>query len=137
MTEPYSTRFLCNVKEKMQSTGEASHAEARNASFYNGVEYTASSKMTVTLYRPVGLHELALIFDSGCRAFPPRLPHQPIFYPVVNAEYAHQIARDWNTPDEASGYCGFVTRFAIAKSYLEHFEPKTVGASMHVEYWIP
>jgi hypothetical protein len=55
------------------------------------------SAMT-TLFRPVGLHELALIWDSGMREFPPRLPHQPIFYPVAKMEYATQIARDWKTP---------------------------------------
>lgn len=46
---------------------------------------------------------------SGWREFPPRLPEQPIFYPVLNEEYAVQIAHDWNVP--ASG-AGFVTRFA-------------------------
>jgi len=49
---------------------------------------------TVTLYRPVGPKELALIEASGWRAFPPRLPEQPIFYPVLNEDYAIQIARD-------------------------------------------
>ncbi len=93
--------------------------------------------MPTTLYRPVGLYELALIWDSGCREFPPRLPHQPIFYPVANAEYAHQIARDWNTPDETSGYSGYVTRFEIPAAYLARFEPRTVGAAIHLEYWIP
>jgi hypothetical protein len=47
------------------------------------------------------------------REFPPRLAHQPIFYPVTNAEYARQIARDWNTHDEKSGFAGFVTAFSI------------------------
>jgi hypothetical protein len=50
---------------------------------------------TTTLYRPVGQEELNLIKSSGYREFPPRLPHQPIFYPVLNEEYATQIARDW------------------------------------------
>jgi hypothetical protein len=27
--------------------------------------------------------ELDLIRESGCKAFPPRLPEQPIFYPVL------------------------------------------------------
>ncbi|MDQ3711150.1 MAG: hypothetical protein M3388_02900 [Acidobacteriota bacterium] len=36
------------------------------------------------LYRPVGLKELELIYDSGFSEFPPRLPHQPFFYPVLN-----------------------------------------------------
>lgn len=90
-----------------------------------------------TLFRPVGLHELALIWDSGMREFPPRLPHQPIFYPVANVEYAAQIARDWNTKDEGSGFAGYVTQFAVPEAYLADFEPHTVGSSAHVEYWIP
>lgn len=35
------------------------------------------------LYRPVGVAELRLIARSGFREFPPRLPEQPIFYPVL------------------------------------------------------
>jgi len=38
---------------------------------------------TTTLYRPVGQEELNLIQSSGYREFPPRLPHQPIFYAVA------------------------------------------------------
>jgi hypothetical protein len=87
------------------------------------------------LFRPVGLHELALIWDSGMRQFPPRLPHQPIFYPVANMEYATQIARDWNTKE--SSLAGYVTKFAVAESYLANFESHTVGSAAHVEYWIP
>jgi hypothetical protein len=93
--------------------------------------------MTATLFRPVGLHELALIWDKGMREFPPRLAHQPIFYPVANPEYARQIARDWNTADEKSGFSGFVTTFKLDGSYLSNFEPHTAGSSEHVEYWIP
>jgi hypothetical protein len=37
---------------------------------------------TITLYRPVGPEELALLRESGFCAFPPRLPEHPIFYPV-------------------------------------------------------
>jgi hypothetical protein len=88
-----------------------------------------------TLYRPVGLHELGLIWDSGMREFPPRLPQQPIFYPVANMEYATQIARDWNTKD--SSFAGYVTKFAVADSLLANFAPRTVGSATHVEYWIP
>jgi hypothetical protein len=65
------------------------------------------------LYRPVGLSELRLVAASGWRAWPPRLPHQPIFYPVLTVEYARKIARDWNTVDESSGFIGFVTRFTV------------------------
>jgi hypothetical protein len=40
------------------------------------------------LYRPVGLKELELIVQADFRAFPPRLPEQPIFYLVLNIEAA-------------------------------------------------
>jgi len=87
-----------------------------------------------TLFRPVGLHELSLIWDSGMREFPPRLPHQPIFYPVTNVEYATQIARDWNTKD--GSFAGYVTEFEVDDSYIAAFEPHIVGSSLHKEYWI-
>ena len=81
---------------------------------------------TVTLYRPVGQAELNLIAASDYSAFPPRLPEQPIFYPVLNREYAVQIARDWNTRDERSGYVGYVLEFEVDSKYLSGFEPKKV-----------
>lgn len=87
------------------------------------------------LYRPVGLAELALIADSGYSAFPPRLPDQPIFYPVLNQEYAEQIGRDWNA--KAPPYAGFVTCFEIDQTYRENFEIHTVGGKIHQELWIP
>lgn len=59
-----------------------------------------------TLFRPVGGSELALIEASGWRRFSPRLPSQPIFYPVLTAEYATRIARDWNTKDADNGSLG-------------------------------
>jgi len=92
---------------------------------------------TRTLYRPVGLKEAELILSSECSGFPPRLPDQPIFYPVMNAPYARQIARGWNTPDPGSGYSGFVTEFDVSTVYLEQFEVRTVGAGMHQELWVP
>jgi hypothetical protein len=91
----------------------------------------------MNLFRPVGLAELALIFDSEMKAFPPRLPDQPIFYPVMNREYAIQIARDWNAPSEQSGFAGYVTEFKISSDYLKQFPVQTVGASLHQELWVP
>jgi hypothetical protein len=90
--------------------------------------------MGTKLYRPVGLNELSLIWDSGCRQFPPRLPDQPIFYPVTSAEYATQIARDWNA--KASTFSGFVTSFQMDDGYLSQFERHVVGSAIHEEYWI-
>jgi hypothetical protein len=89
---------------------------------------------TATLYRPVGPEELELIKQANWSVFPPRLPEQPIFYPVLNEEYARQIARDWNV--KASG-AGFVTKFEVERDYLNQFKVQTVGGSEHTEYWIP
>jgi hypothetical protein len=89
------------------------------------------------LYRPVGLRELEVIAATGYTAFPPRLPEQPIFYPVLNQEYARQIAERWNTKDPASGYAGFVTAFAVDDAYVARFAIQTVGASIHQELWVP
>ena len=96
-----------------------------------------SDEETVTLYRPVGQKELDGILASDDREFPPRLPSQPIFYPVLNEAYAVQIARDWNTKDAASGYAGYVTRFRVRAEFLERYPIQTVGGSIHQEYWIP
>jgi hypothetical protein len=87
-----------------------------------------------TLYRPTGEMELALIRASDWRAFPPRMPEQPIFYPVLNEEYATQIARDWNTRD---GGIGYVLRFQVQTEYLSQFPVQTAGTRVHREYWIP
>jgi hypothetical protein len=90
-----------------------------------------------TLYRPVGQREYELIALSGFREFPPRLPEQPIFYPVTNEDYAVQIARDWNTHDEASGNVGYVLSFQVDSTFLQRYPLRTVGAGTHTEYWIP
>ncbi len=89
---------------------------------------------TVTLFRPTGDVELGLIRDGRWRAFPPRLPDQPFFYPVLNEAYATQIARDWNTKDGGNGY---VLRFEVNAEFISQYETRTVGASVHQELWIP
>jgi len=91
----------------------------------------------VILYRPVGLKELQLIAKSGYQAFPPRLDWQPIFYPVLNRDYAIQIACDWNTKDKLSDYCGFVTRFEVEDTYVNHYPVQRVGGRIHEELWVP
>ena len=89
---------------------------------------------TKTLYRPVGPQELALIEASGFKEFPPRLPEQPIFYPVLNEEYATQIARNWNATRDGTGY---VTRFEVTAEFLKRYLVQTVGSSIHQELWVP
>ena len=78
-----------------------------------------------------------LIRASRFREFPPRLPEQPIFYPVLTEEYATQIARDWNTKDERSGFAGYVLRFQVRSDFLQKYDVHVVGSSEHREYWIP
>lgn len=95
---------------------------------------TSAADDAVTLWRPVGPQELDLIRASGMHAFPPRLPEQPIFYPVLSEEYAARIARDWNVP--ASGR-GFVTRFRVRAEFLAAYTVQAAGGSRHQEYWIP
>jgi hypothetical protein len=89
---------------------------------------------TVTLFRPVGPQELELIEVSGWREFPPRLPGQPIFYPVTNEAYAAQIAKGWNVKENGAG---FVTKFNVRAEYLSRYSVEKVGGAIHTEYWIP
>ena len=88
------------------------------------------------LYRPVGTKELELIKESGYTKYPPRLPEQPIFYPVLNEKYATEIAANWNVKynDDHKGY---VTKFEIEDEYAQQFEVHTVGGSHHQELWVP
>jgi hypothetical protein len=89
---------------------------------------------TLTLWRPIGPRELELIAATGMRAFPPRLPEQPIFYPVLTEAYATKIARDWNVARSGAGY---VTRFQVRRDFLDGYKVRDVGGREHMEYWIP
>ncbi|WP_258723439.1 hypothetical protein [Cellulomonas sp. NS3] len=88
----------------------------------------------VELWRPTGPEELALVEASGWSAWPPRLPEQPIFYPVLNEEYATKIAREWNVPQSGVGY---VTRFQVRREFLDRYEVQQAGGQTILEYWIP
>ena len=88
---------------------------------------------TVTCYRPSGQKELDLVIESGYKLWPPRLPEQPIFYPVTNEQYAIELTK-WNVTDFGSG---FVTKFDVNKEYLDQYPIKCVGAKHHTEWWIP
>jgi hypothetical protein len=89
---------------------------------------------TTVLWRPTGPAELELVRQSGWRAWPPRLPGQPIFYPVLNEAYAIKIARDWNVPASGSGY---VTRFRVRADFLARYPVQQVGGSTILELWVP
>lgn len=89
---------------------------------------------TTFLFRPLNQAELDLIKQSGWTSFPPRLPEQPIFYPVTNEDYAIQISKEWNVPAYGVGY---VTRFAVKTDYLTKFKVENVGGQIHNELWVP
>src|ERR1043165_9354516 len=89
---------------------------------------------TMMLFRPVGPKELELIRASGNKAFPPRLPEQPIFYPVLNEQYAADISRKWNVRDCGAGY---VTRFRVWKDFVSKYPVQLVGDATDQELWVP
>jgi hypothetical protein len=62
------------------------------------------------------------------------LPEQPIFYPVTNEQYAIEIASRWNVKDDGVGY---VTKFAVRRSFMERYEIQRVGGEHHTEWWVP
>jgi hypothetical protein len=94
----------------------------------------ADDSDAVVLFRPVGPEELRLVEQAGFRAFPSRLPEQPIFYPVLTQDYAAKIARDWNVPASGAGY---VTRFRVRRDFLSRYEIQNAGGERFQEYWIP
>lgn len=95
---------------------------------------TSPADDTVTMFRPVGPAELALLEQNGFTRWPPRLPGQPIFYPVTNEPYAIEIAAKWNVRESGSG---FVTRFRVRKDFADRYPVQIVGARHHAEWWIP
>ncbi|MEU4443222.1 hypothetical protein AB0K14_13275 [Actinosynnema sp. NPDC050801] len=88
----------------------------------------------VDLWRPTGRAELDLVAASQWRAWPPRLPDQPIFYPVANRWYATRIAREWNVPAEG---VGFVTRFSVRRDFLARYPVQQAGGRDVLEHWVP
>lgn len=89
---------------------------------------------TRTLWRPTGQAELDLVAASGWRRWPPRLPGQPIFYPVVNVDYATRIEVECSAPREGVGY---VLAFDVDQGFLGGYDTHQVGSATIVEYWIP
>ena len=81
--------------------------------------------------------ELELVKKSAFKRFPPRLEWQPIFYPVMNKEYAEQIAKQWNTEDEFSGYAGHVLSFDLPEAFIQKYPVQNVGGEIHNELWVP
>ena len=89
------------------------------------------------LWRPVGRKELEKIEAAGMRAFPLRLPEQPIFYPVLSFEYAEKIACDWNSVRDNHGFEGFVVAFEIEDAFASRYPVQIAGGVDCKELWVP
>ena len=129
----WSVTALAKADEEINAIIQRDRDKVRQACA-NVIARFGPGKRTITLYRPVGPEELDLIAASGWQGFPPRLPGQPIFYPVTNEAYATQIARDWNVRQNGAG---FVTKFKVDAYYMSRYTVQKVGAAIHTEYWIP
>lgn len=108
------------------------HAAALLAEIRRGRQENGDG--TTTLWRPTGPSELDLVRANGFKAWPPRLADQPIFYPVLNEEYATTIARDWNVTASGTGY---VTRFRVATPTARRYPTQVAGGAGHLELWVP
>jgi hypothetical protein len=129
----WSASALSRADEEMEAI-TVRHRESVQRACENVIARFSSGARAVTLYRPVGPKELELIEATEWREFPPRLPGQPIFYPVTNEAYATQIARDWNVKSDGAG---FVMKFEVDAYYLSQYPVQKVGGEIHTEYWIP
>lgn len=58
----------------------------------------------------------------------------PIFYPVLNEDYAITIAREWNVKHDGAGY---VTRFEVASNFLARYPVRQAGGRTILELWVP
>lgn len=138
---PLPGRLRCRIIGERDADGlvdvELLDCELSDGDRVLRVLFDALQSANRTLWRPVDGNELRLIEQAGYRRFPPRLPEQPIFYPVLNFEYAEQIARDWNSKDERHANVGYVTEFDVETDFLDQYEPHQVGGRAHREYWIP
>ena len=94
----------------------------------------AGTIAAVTLYRPTGEKEMALVRGQWLEALSAGFARPADLYPVLNESYATEIAQKWNARDGGTGY---VMRFQVNAEFLTRYKVQTVGASMHQGYWIP
>jgi hypothetical protein len=88
------------------------------------------------LFRSVGEKEFRIIQQRGFKSFPARLPGQPVFHPVLNKQYAMELAAKHNAAD-ISSYRNYVLEFEVDDDYISWFDVETKGAEYRQEYDIP
>ncbi|MFF0106609.1 hypothetical protein [Streptomyces hirsutus] len=95
---------------------------------------TTGRRATTTLWRPTGPKEPEPLRESGRRAWPPRLPEQPIFPPVLDGDYTIRTARHWNVKHDGAG---FVARFEVESEFLARYPVRQAGGRPLLELWVP
>lgn len=135
--DPAAACTSMHALRTVTATGVGEHRIAWGDAFASGAPPAPApdpDEATEVLYRPTGPKELELVAATGYTRWPPRLPGQPIFYPVTNEAYAREIAERWNVRESGAGY---VTRFRVRKRFMDRHAIHCVGASHHLEWWIP
>jgi hypothetical protein len=89
-----------------------------------------NQEATVTLWRPTGPEELALVEASGWTAWPLVYPSSPSSTPF-STRIKRQRSRA--TDVKASGV-GYVTRFQVKKSFMDRYEAHQAGGRTILEY---
>lgn len=89
----------------------------------------------MTIVRPARTKERELIVQSSWRKFSPRLPDQPIFYPVTKQQFADMTARDWNVKHN-DDHRRYVIRFEIKADAANICERQVVGERECEELWV-
>lgn len=126
-------RAFALFADRLDGTGhDDPYVRAFRAELYRGRQENPDG--TTTLWRPVGPAELDLLRAAGMRAWPPRLPEQPIFHPVLNHGYAAAITREWNVRASGSGH---VTRFRVRTGFARRYPTRRAGGPDHLELWVP
>lgn len=74
-----------------------------------------------------------MVLKNQYKKWPPRLPEQPIFYPVTNVQYAKEVNL-WNVQQFGKGY---ITKFLVKKAFMNSYSIQKVGGKHHTEWWIP
>ena len=84
-----------------------------------------SLQPTTTLWRPTGPKELELVRELEWRAWPPRLPEQPLFYPVLNEDYVPHESLAPRAPD------------VTESDFLRRDPVQQAGGRTILELWVP
>ncbi|GAB7040722.1 MULTISPECIES: SMI1/KNR4 family protein [Catenuloplanes] len=107
---------------------------ARSADALVAERSNAGDVDTITLWRSVGQAELDFVASSGWRAWPVRLPDQPVFSAGPDRQRAVRMCRERTVPAEGMGY---VIQFDVLRAFLDRYEAFHDTRHDELEYRIP